>query len=443
MIRAQACDVLIVGGGLAGAAAAVALTARGLSVTVVEARDRVAGRGYSRRFAGTDVELEFGGAWITPWQGRIRALCRTHGIALRPRAPIAERRWFYDGALHRDGPVPVRDRLAHERALARIAADAILLKKGIATDEKDRPLTGISFADYLARIGAPPATCELLSAWWTVSGNADRTRAPAAELLASTAYVEGLTEAMSDVWADTLVGGVSALVQKMLAAAGCSVMLETPIAALTQDGRSVEAHAADGRVFTARAALLATGLNPLRGIRFDPPLSTGKAAAVSLGHLGRAVKVWARVTGVPVGVLATGGGSGIEWMFAERAGPQDSTMLVGFGVAADGWVPDLPRDIEAAVARFFPEARFIAGDWHDWNADPFARGAWVAAAVGQEEAHTAATWQPEGRLAFATSDFAPEQAGWFEAAVISGEAAAAEIARILSEGRPHGEPLEP
>ena len=38
-------------------------------------------------------------------------------------------------------------------------------------------------------------------------------------------------------------------------------------------------------------------------------------------------------------------------------------------------------------------------------------------------------WQPEGRLAFATSDIAADQAGWFEGAVIAGETAAKALLR--------------
>jgi len=164
--------------------------------------------------------------------------------------------------------------------------------------------------------------------------------------------------------------------------------------------------------------------------------------AIRTGHLGRAVKVWVKARGVPVGVLATGGGIGIEWMFAERATEDGATLLVGFGVADEKGFHDLPHDIEAALGRFFPEAELIAWDWHDWNADPFARGAWVAATVGAPEAVAATTWVRHGSLAFASSDFAPDQAGWFEGAIASGEAAAAEIGAYLARQSAHTSPSQ-
>jgi monoamine oxidase len=55
----------------------------------------------------------------------------------------------------------------------------------------------------------------------------------------------------------------------------------------------------------------------------------------------------------------------------------------------------------------------------------------VAAPVGLEHTLDARNWQAEGRLFFASSDFAREQAGWFEAAVISGEDAAEAILRAV------------
>jgi hypothetical protein len=63
-----------------------------------------------------------------------------------------------------------------------------------------------------------------------------------------------------------------------------------------------------GTKWRARAALLATGLNPLRAITFDPGLPTPQTMALSIGHLGASAKIWAKVRGAPVGVLAAGGG---------------------------------------------------------------------------------------------------------------------------------------
>jgi monoamine oxidase len=137
------------------------------------------------------------------------------------------------------------------------------------------------------------------------------------------------------------------------------------------------------------------------------------------------------VTGVGVGILATGGGDGLEWMFSERSARDGATMIVGFGIASAGVDPARPGDVERAVARFFPEARLLAFDWHDWIADPFARGTWVASRLGAEGDAAAATWRRAGRLAFASSDFASFGAGWFDAAALSGAEAAQEIAQIL------------
>jgi monoamine oxidase len=86
--------------------------------------------------------------------------------------------------------------------------------------------------------------------------------------------------------------------------------------------------------------------------------------------------------------------------------------------------PSDPAWVKAQAAKLFPNARVISHDWHDWVDDPFARGTWVAAFAGHEDGLSADSWQPEGAIAFASSDYAREQAGWFEGAVISGEDAA-------------------
>ncbi|HUL05870.1 MAG TPA: FAD-dependent oxidoreductase, partial [Candidatus Acidoferrum sp.] len=280
-------------------------------------------------------------------------------------------------------------------------------------------------------LGAPPATRDLIGAWWTVSGNGDKALVPAHEFLHSCGYFDGTPDGIIEVWSDSLEGGVTALVARMIADSGARLELSAPVVSLEQSADGVVAHAGDGRAFAAKAALVATGLNPMAGLALTPALAADKAAAVGRGHLGRAVKVWAKVAGIAVGVLATGGGDGLEWMFSERRAADGAALIVGFGIASPAFDPARPGDVERAVARFFPEGRLLAFDSHDWIADPFARGAWVASRLGAEADVAAATWRRAGRLAFASSDFASTGAGWFDAAAISGAEAAQEIIELL------------
>ena len=59
-------DVAVVGGGIIGLATAERLTAAGLSVAVLEARDRVGGRTWTDTVDG--AVLEIGGQWVSPDQ---------------------------------------------------------------------------------------------------------------------------------------------------------------------------------------------------------------------------------------------------------------------------------------------------------------------------------------------------------------------------------------
>ncbi len=75
-------DVGIIGAGLAGLATARQLEGRGLSVAVLEARERVGGRTLSQTVGRGTFDL--GGQWIGPTQRRLHGLARELGIGVFP-----------------------------------------------------------------------------------------------------------------------------------------------------------------------------------------------------------------------------------------------------------------------------------------------------------------------------------------------------------------------
>ena len=94
-------DAVVVGGGLAGLAAAVELTQAGWDVVLLEARTRLGGRVWTHHVEGVALPIELGAEFVRGPRGPLWDLARTAGVALGPaRGPAWQRR---DGHLT---PVP-------------------------------------------------------------------------------------------------------------------------------------------------------------------------------------------------------------------------------------------------------------------------------------------------------------------------------------------------
>src|SRR3712207_152305 len=76
-------DVVVVGAGLAGLAAARSLVAAGQDVVVLEARDRVGGRTLNHDIGDGKV-VEVGGQWVGPTQFRLLELAEELGVETFP-----------------------------------------------------------------------------------------------------------------------------------------------------------------------------------------------------------------------------------------------------------------------------------------------------------------------------------------------------------------------
>jgi len=102
----RAADVVVVGAGLAGLAAARRLTAQGIDCVVLEARDRVGGRTLNHPI-GDEKVVEVGGQWVGPTQTRVLELMRELGLESFPTYSQGEHVIESEGELTRyTGTIP-------------------------------------------------------------------------------------------------------------------------------------------------------------------------------------------------------------------------------------------------------------------------------------------------------------------------------------------------
>src|SRR5688500_6642441 len=92
---------VVIGAGFAGLAAAYKLKSAGWNATVLEARDRIGGRVFSHKFAGTDLICELGAEWVGESHERVKSLCREFGIPLQKHQ--FEDHLLRDGRVYRPG----------------------------------------------------------------------------------------------------------------------------------------------------------------------------------------------------------------------------------------------------------------------------------------------------------------------------------------------------
>src|SRR2546429_6655568 len=104
-------DVVVIGAGLAGLAAARALAAAGVDVVVLEARNRVGGRTYTKP-ASSGIPLDLGAQWIGPTQHRLAELAESVGVTTFRTYDTGnniqyrdEQQTIYSGAIPIDDPI--------------------------------------------------------------------------------------------------------------------------------------------------------------------------------------------------------------------------------------------------------------------------------------------------------------------------------------------------
>ncbi len=423
-------DVVVVGAGVAGLAAARALVQGGRSVTVLEARDRIGGRTWTDDALGVPVDL--GASWI-------------HGIDGNPLWELApalgiDTVEFTVGSFQFDGrPIgwhaPSGRRLTEAEA-ASFVADLHALDAALpeVVEHAPPPSTYASAVNAVLRDLRIDGDRAARVREYTAHRSEDLCGAPVTVLDA-----HGLDE--EHVPGDEVVFPRGYGQYARALAEGLDVRLSSVVRAVRQspDGAAVEL--ADGRVVTAAAVVVTVPLGVLQAgaITFEPPL--GPDVLDAMGRLGMGVydKVFLRFPERFWGddwVVRQQGPAGVDWhswydMSRVTGEPVLAALVGGAGARRIESLPDALVVDEAVTAlrRMFgpsipqPDAVRITR----WAADPFARGSYSYLHVGASPDDHDLLGSPSGRVQLAGEATWGDDPATVHGALLSGLRAAGRL----------------
>lgn len=379
---AEEFDVIVVGAGAAGLAAAAELAGNGLAVCVVDARERAGGRILTVQDANGLPPLEFGAEFI---HGESPATLKWLRDSGRAMLDAPQTRWI----ARRGRLQPADEPFAQmKRSLSRASV----------------PRKDVAFADFLERRSKTiPAAVRAL-ARMTVEGfdAADATRVSAREILE-----EWGGDSAADAPTFRPLYGYASLVEALSDAVrrnGATSRLGTVVREIKWRAGSVTLHGvrhAEPLRFRAKRAVITVPLGVLKlpvaapsSIRFEPALSRKEAASRLLG-VGPVVKLilhfkrafWDEIEGAKFRQAAFFHAPGCPFPTFWTTLPFRTTRLIAWagGPNASRLVDEHPSQVIrlalASLRSIFGskldyESELEGVRWHDWQRDPWACGAY-------------------------------------------------------------------
>lgn len=446
-------DVVVVGAGLSGLAAARAVAAEGRSVVVVEARDRVGGRTEGGTLADGQW-IELGGQWVGPTQDRMYALLDELGLRTVPTwndgdivfglgrrtGRLAGRK----GAVPRLNPVALADLAQGVTRFGRLARRTDL-DAPWATASADR-LDEQTLATWVRRnLRTPQARAyfELYSEAVLACQPADVSLLHALFYTRSGTDMDTLMAVDRGAQQDRIEGGSVLVSQRM--AEGLDVRLGQPVASVAQDATGVDVVTRDGERFRGSRVVVTLPPTLAGRLRYEPLLPSRRDQLTQKLPAGSVIKVYAvypRPFWRDEGLNGQAGSDRgpVKVVFDNTPPGYDRGILMGFleGAAAREWSARTPAQrrtavVECLVRYFGPQAAEpVEYVERDWTAEEFTRGCYGAHfAPGVWTGFGDALREPVGRVHWAGAECSPVWNGYMEGAVLSGEATAREVLGLL------------
>ncbi|MBT2548214.1 FAD-dependent oxidoreductase [Arthrobacter sp. ISL-65] len=458
-------DVVIVGAGPSGLTAARELKKAGLSVAVLEARDRVGGRTWTDTVDG--AMLEIGGQWVSPDQTALLALLDELGLKTYSRYREGES--VYIGA---DGtPVrytgdmfPVSATTAAEMDKLIALLDELAAQIGPTepwAHPKARELDTISFHHWLRQNSPDEEACNnigLFIAGGMLTKPAHAFSALQAVLMAASA---GSFTHLTDedfILDKRVIGGMQQVSLLQAAELGTDVVLYSPVRTIRWEADGGSGHrvtaVSDRATVNARFVIMAVPPNLYSRVSFNPPLPRRQHQMHQHQSLGLVIKVHA-VYSAPFwredGLSGTGFGAGslVQEVYDNTNHGDTRGTLVGFisDEKADA-VFELSADerrraVLESIAGFLgdkalePEVYFES----DWGSEEWTRGAYAASYdLGGLHRYGKDQHAAVGPIYWCSSDLAAEGYQHVDGAVRMGQATAARITQAARSAEAHGAP---
>ncbi|MGW0038237.1 NAD(P)/FAD-dependent oxidoreductase [Gordonia sp. NPDC003376] len=430
-------DVVVVGGGFAGTAIARELSQNGVSVTVLEARDRLGGRTWFRP-SPLGRELELGGTWVHWIQPHVWAEITRYQLDLTTSPTLDTAYWCAGGELHTGTADqlldllddPMNDVLATAREVFPHPYDLRELS------EKAKRLDGISIAEKLTELDLDPQQRAVLDGMWAMNFSGDPARGAFTQALRWAALAGGDWRLLFEACATyKLAGGTRSLIDAIATdARRADFRLDTTVATVDESADGVVVTCTDGTRLRGRRAVLTVPLDIVNSISVTPPLGHDIPKVSDEGQTSTGVKVWIRVKGDVDRLAAMADSDSVlNFVQYEYACDGDS-LLVAFGPRSG--LIDLtdPKAVEDELHKWRPDLEVVAVDAHDWTADPLSGETWPMLSTNQLESVIAIASDTSRKVRVAGSDYAAGWAGFIDGAIESGMTTARRIIAELTTG---------